>query len=156
MMIDVLRPLLCTRWAKWAERPPKVMRRSHRRNNLQICPRRDLNTSGSELQSNTLPLDHGGALISKYESTSIYILMCGGVLSGRVVSFHGNQFRIVINVSHGMQIKRYCTIHPDKRLFMIPKAFIQVYLQISRDHNIIWRINIINYKQNAQVNRSDV
>ena len=26
MMIDVLRPLLCTWQAKWAERPPKVMR----------------------------------------------------------------------------------------------------------------------------------
>ena len=42
MMIDVLRPLLYTWYAKWAERPPKVMKRSQRRNNLQICPRRDL------------------------------------------------------------------------------------------------------------------
>ena len=25
IMIDVLRPLLCTKWAKWAEQPPKVM-----------------------------------------------------------------------------------------------------------------------------------
>ena len=40
MKIDVLRPLL---QAKWAERSPKVMRRSKRRNNLQICPRRDWN-----------------------------------------------------------------------------------------------------------------
>ena len=61
MMIDVLRPLLCTRQAKWAEQPPKVMRRSERRNNLQICLRQDLNTGGSDLWSNTLPLDHGGA-----------------------------------------------------------------------------------------------
>ena len=61
MMIDVLRPRLCTRYAKWAERPPKLMRRSERRNNLQICPRRDSNTGGSDLWSNTLPLDHGGA-----------------------------------------------------------------------------------------------
>ena len=37
------------------------MRRSERWNNLQICPRRDSNTSGSDLWSNTLPLDHGGA-----------------------------------------------------------------------------------------------
>ncbi|KAK2152063.1 hypothetical protein LSH36_340g00011 [Paralvinella palmiformis] len=37
------------------------MRRSQRRNNLQICRRRDSNTSGSDLWSNTLPLDHGGA-----------------------------------------------------------------------------------------------
>ena len=62
MMIDVLRPLLCTCQAKWAERPPKVTRRSERRNNLQICPRRDSNTGGSDLWSSTLPLDHGGAL----------------------------------------------------------------------------------------------
>ena len=46
-----------------AERPPKVTRRSERRNNLQICPRRDSNTGGSDLWSSTLPLDHGGALI---------------------------------------------------------------------------------------------
>ena len=37
------------------------MRRSERRNNLQICPRRDSNTGGSDLWSNTLPLDYGGA-----------------------------------------------------------------------------------------------
>jgi hypothetical protein len=30
MMIDVLRPLLCIWQAKWAERPPKVMKRSQR------------------------------------------------------------------------------------------------------------------------------
>ena len=30
MMIDVLRPLLRTRQAKWAERPPKVIKRSHK------------------------------------------------------------------------------------------------------------------------------
>ena len=61
MMIDVLRPLLCTRQDKWAGRLPKVMRRSERRNNLQICPRRYSNTGGSDLWSSTLPLDHGGA-----------------------------------------------------------------------------------------------
>ena len=32
-----------------------------RRNNLQICPRRDSNTGDSDLWSNTLRLDHGGA-----------------------------------------------------------------------------------------------
>ena len=37
------------------------MRRSERRNNLQICQRRDSNTGGSDLWSSTLPLDHGGA-----------------------------------------------------------------------------------------------
>ena len=37
------------------------MRRGERRNNLQICPRRDSNMGGSDLWSSTLPLDHGGA-----------------------------------------------------------------------------------------------
>jgi len=60
-MIDVLRPLLCTWYAKWAEQSPKVMKRSQRWNILQICPRRNSNTVGSDLWSNTLPLDHGGA-----------------------------------------------------------------------------------------------
>ena len=69
MMIVVLPPPLCTKQAKWAERFPKVMRRSERRNNLQICPRRDLNTCGSDLWSSTLPLDHGGA-ISKIDETN--------------------------------------------------------------------------------------
>jgi len=40
---------------------PKVMRRSERRNNLQIGPRRDSNTGGSDLQSSTLPIDDRGA-----------------------------------------------------------------------------------------------
>ena len=44
------------------------MRRSERQNNLQICPRRDSNTSGSDLWSNTLPLDHGGAPDLKLEA----------------------------------------------------------------------------------------
>ena len=68
-MIDVLRPLLCTRATKWAERLPKVMRRSERRNNLQIYPRRDSNTDGSDLWTSTLPLDHGGARTIKVEQT---------------------------------------------------------------------------------------
>ncbi|KAK2150429.1 B-12 dependent methionine synthase [Paralvinella palmiformis] len=37
------------------------MRRSERRNNLQICPRQDLNMGGSDLWSNTLLLDYGVA-----------------------------------------------------------------------------------------------
>ena len=61
VVIGVLWPLLCTWQAKWAERPPKVMKRSQRRNNLQICPRRYSNSCGSAMQSNALPLDHGGA-----------------------------------------------------------------------------------------------
>ena len=40
------------------------MRRSERRNNLQICPHRDSNTGGSDLWSNTLPLDHEGAPVN--------------------------------------------------------------------------------------------
>ena len=43
------------------------MKRSQRWNTLQICPRRDSNTGGSDLWSNTLPLDHGGALESVWK-----------------------------------------------------------------------------------------
>ena len=53
-------PFLCTRYAKWAKRPPRVMKRSQRWNNLHICPRGDSNTGGSGQCSNTLPLDHAG------------------------------------------------------------------------------------------------
>ena len=42
---------------KW---PPKVMRRSQRWNNFQIYSRQYSNTGGSDMWSNTLPLDHGG------------------------------------------------------------------------------------------------
>ena len=45
MMIDVLRPLLCTCLAKWAVQPPKVMEV----NTLQICPDQDSNKGGSDL-----------------------------------------------------------------------------------------------------------
>ena len=45
----------------WPMLPPKVMKRSQRWNNLQICPRRDSNTGSSDMWSNTLQLDHGGA-----------------------------------------------------------------------------------------------
>ena len=44
----------------------KVMRWSQRWNNLQICSRRDLNPGGSDLWSNTLPLDNGGALFLSF------------------------------------------------------------------------------------------
>jgi len=37
------------------------MKWSKKLNNLRICPRRDSNTGGSDMWSNTLPLDHGGA-----------------------------------------------------------------------------------------------
>jgi len=60
------------------------MRRSQRWNNLQICPRRDANTGGSDLWSNTLPLDHGGAryfrwikmigTASCFRTTTLFIL----------------------------------------------------------------------------------
>jgi len=48
MIIYVLRPLLCTCLAKWAER-------SQRWNTLHRCPRRDSNLGGGDLWSNTLP-----------------------------------------------------------------------------------------------------
>ena len=42
-------------WAKWAERPPKVMNRDQCWNTLQIFPHRDSNWSDSDLWSNALP-----------------------------------------------------------------------------------------------------
>ena len=56
MMIDVLRSRLCTWQSKWAERLPKVMKQSQRWNTLEICPCRDLNSGGSDLWSNALPI----------------------------------------------------------------------------------------------------
>ena len=38
------------------ERPPNVMKLSQRWNTLQICPRQDSNSGGSELWSNALPV----------------------------------------------------------------------------------------------------
>ena len=58
MKIGVLRPLLCTRWAKWAEQHSKVMKRTERWSTLQVWSRRDSNTG--DLWSNTMPLDHEG------------------------------------------------------------------------------------------------
>ncbi|KAK2168904.1 hypothetical protein LSH36_13g07017 [Paralvinella palmiformis] len=50
------------------------MRRSKRRNNLQICPRRYSNTGGSDLWSSMLPLDHGGSTGDSY-----YKIVCVGI-----------------------------------------------------------------------------
>ena len=53
------------------------MKRSERWNTLQICPRRDSNTGGSDLWSNTLPLDHGGALsLSPPLSLCVCVCVC--------------------------------------------------------------------------------
>jgi len=41
--------------AQWAERPPTVMKRSQRWNSLQLFPRWDSNSGGSDLWSNALP-----------------------------------------------------------------------------------------------------
>ena len=55
MFIDVLRPLLCTRKARWAERPPKVMKaKSKMKRPSDRWPRRDSNSSASDLLYNTL------------------------------------------------------------------------------------------------------
>ena len=43
------------------------MKRSQGWNTLQIRQRRDSNTGGSDLWSNTLPLDHGGALLTRWQ-----------------------------------------------------------------------------------------
>jgi len=62
MMIDVLRPLLCTWLAKWAEQPPKVMKRSKDEIPLRYAH--------AEIRSQVIvicgptryQLDHGGAI----------------------------------------------------------------------------------------------
>jgi len=51
MMIDVLRPLVCT----WAEPYPNVTERSQRWNTLQIWPGRDSTSGGNDLWSKALP-----------------------------------------------------------------------------------------------------
>ena len=50
---------------------PRAMRRSERWNNFQIWPRRDSNSGDSDLLSNTLPLDHEGALRITEELVSL-------------------------------------------------------------------------------------
>jgi len=49
------------------------MKRSQGRNNLHLCPCRDSNTGGSDLCSNTLLLDHGGALLRLLQSVILYL-----------------------------------------------------------------------------------
>ena len=56
LMIGDLRPRLYTWWAKWAERPPTVMKRNRRWTTLQICSRRDSNSGGSDPWYNALPI----------------------------------------------------------------------------------------------------
>jgi len=55
------------------------MKRSQGWNALQICPRRDSNSGGSDLWSNTLPLDHRGAPM-------ITIERCIGDLAAQLIS----------------------------------------------------------------------
>jgi len=53
----------------------RVMKRSERWRNLQICPRRNSNTGGSDIWSNTLPIDHGGAPCIFTEHHSLNCMM---------------------------------------------------------------------------------
>jgi len=72
VMIDVLRTLLCTRSAKWAEQSPKV-------NTLQICPHQDLNSGGSDLWSNTLlvrPQKHCACVCMCHSGLWFYFMNC--------------------------------------------------------------------------------
>ena len=93
MRIGVLGPLLSTWQDKWAERPPKVMKWIQRWNNLQICPRWDSNMGGSDLWSNTLWLDHRGALVwgneeySRWKALIIIELHCewSQLISGSLI-----------------------------------------------------------------------
>ena len=72
------------------------MRQSERRNNLQICPRRDSNTGGSDLWSSTLPLDHGGAPTGSRNGSLFYIFSAHFQLEGclKQTSRLGNHWRV--------------------------------------------------------------
>ena len=74
-MIDVLRPLLCTCQAKWADRLPEAMKRSQRRTNFQICPARESNSGGSDLWSNALLIAARMRLIFPQNNRILYILL---------------------------------------------------------------------------------
>jgi len=49
--------MLFARVIRYIERPTEVMKRSQRWNNLQKCQRQDHNSGGSDLCSNTIPLE---------------------------------------------------------------------------------------------------
>jgi len=75
MMIDVLRPLLCKQLAKLAERLSKVVKRSQRCNNLQICPCREIRTRVVVICGLTCyQLDHGGARVWVDQQQSAQII----------------------------------------------------------------------------------
>jgi len=73
MMIDVLRPLLCTWWAKWAERPPKLRR--------EVKDETPFRYAHAEIRTQMVvscglthyQLDHGGALYSMCVSESVNV-----------------------------------------------------------------------------------
>ena len=54
--------------------PQKVMKQNQRWNNLQIYPRQDSNTGGSDLWSNMLPLYQGGTLEKQWSKEGNLIL----------------------------------------------------------------------------------
>ena len=67
IIIGVLRPLLCTWQAKWADRPPTVNEAKLEMKQPSDMPRRDSNAGEGDLWSNTLPQDHGSDMqITKY------------------------------------------------------------------------------------------
>ena len=68
---NVLQPLLCTWWAKWAEWPPKVMKRSERWNAHRICQSWDSNSDGSDLWSDALPVRPRRSPKVKYDQYTI-------------------------------------------------------------------------------------
>jgi len=68
-IIGLLRPLLCTRQAKWA--PSAASKGNEAKSKMKqpsdmLTPK--FEHGGSDLWSNTLPLEHGGALNSQEET----------------------------------------------------------------------------------------
>jgi len=94
------------------------MKRSQRWNNFQICPRRDSNTSGSDLWSNTLRLDHTG--------TNDYGAIC-------IVLYAVNQEKCIIN---------FCQFSQCSSPFM---SFIRLVFHTLWE--IMWQSNIMLFMQ---------
>ena len=112
------------------------MKRSQRWNNLQICPRRNSNTGGSDLWSNTLPLDHGatpiGYRIHNIMATNMARQIFQPLLDVCLFDFYReNRFTFIILFF----IKFTCTsvlhnIHPNSKACWFPRPIITCIIQI--------------------------
>ena len=103
------------------------MRRSQRWNNLQICPLTDSNPGGSDMWSNTLPLDHGDALNYScdlpntkwyFTTYSLYWLSASYDLRGQGLAFLFNSFiwkRYQIKIYTGLKRELILSLNINNR-----------------------------------------